>query len=245
MSSLVIGPLKERLEFQIAQAELIANTTQNIVCPVDGFIDGIDVTVNTAITTGGTITLQGGGAVWNMQNYLDTSSFDLPAQGDTAYLPPIATLTPQLFTASAPTALGYVNLNSHGLAVGQPVTLGGTLPTGFSAGTYYVSANGYGINNFNLSSSIANALAGVSITGSGSNSTTATVTTGAQGIIPVTNCAITVASSAAAGTIYIGTPVPAGDATNLVKAGQLLKLVPASFATAGEVSGFIRFRSNR
>ena len=244
MSSLVIGPLKERLEFQIAQAELIANTAQEIICPVDGFIDGIDAVVNIANTSLGTITLQGGGAVWNMQNYLDITNFDLPAQGDTAVLPAVATQTALLFTASAPSAPGYVNLPNHGYAPGQAVTIGGTLPTGFSAGTYFISANGWTANNFNLSTTIANALSGVSVTGSGSNSSAATFTSGAQGIIPVTNCLISVAAAAPVGTIYAAS-VPAGDPTNLVKQGQLLKLVLSGFATAGEVSGFIRFRSNR
>ena len=246
MSSLVIGPTLERLEFQIAQAELIANTAQEIFCPVDGFIDQMDVVVNIANTSSGTITLQGGGAVWNMQNYLDITSSPFPAQGDTSYLPGIATVTAVNFLAQAPSAPGYVNIPNHGYAIGQPVTLGGTVPTGFStATTYYVSAAGYTANNFNLSTTAANAFAGVSITGSGSASTTATFTTGAQGIIPVTSQLITVAAAAPVGTLYQTTRVPYGDPTNLVKQGQLLKLVLAGFATAGEVSGLIRFRSNR
>lgn len=245
MSSLVIGPLKERLEFQVTQVDLLAGTTQSIVCPVDGFIDGMDIIVETAITTGGTVALQGGGAVYNLQSYLDTSSFPLPAQGDTAYLPAAVTFTATAFANTAPTATGIVTFNNHGLVPGQPVKLGGTVPTGFTTGnTYYVSAAGLTANGFNLSSTAANAFAGTSITASGSASTTATVTTGQQGTIAVTNLSQAIPNSATKGTIY-ALNVPAGDPTNLVLQGQLLQLTLASFATAGAINGFIRFRSNR
>ena len=245
MSTLAIGPVIERVEFQIPAAELIANTAQEIFCPVDGFINDMDVVVNVANTSAGTITLQGGGAVWTLLNYLDTTSAPFAPQGATLILPSVLTFTPTLFNNTAPTTPGIVQFNNHGLVPGQPVTLGGTLPTGFSAGTYFVSANGFSANAFNLSSTAANAFAGVAITASGSASTTATVTTGAQGIIPVTNQVVTVAAAAPVGTLYASTPVPAGDVTAPVKRGQLLKLVLAGFATAGEVSGLIRFRSNR
>jgi hypothetical protein len=246
MSSIVIGPLLERIDFLIQSAELIANTTQELICPVDGYIDLFEVVVNKTITTGGTLTLNAGGAVYNVQSYLDTTSFPGAAQGDTPYLPAVNTLAGQNFAATAPAAPGIVQVNNHGLVPGQVVTLTGTLPTGFSTATnYFVSSYGFTPNNFNLATSIANAWSGVSITASGSASTSFSVVTGAQGVIPVTNCVLTVASSAAAGTEYIGTRVPNGDPTNLVKQGQLMTIVPASFATAGEVQGVIRFRSNR
>ena len=222
MSTYVSGPVIERIEFQIAQAELIANTAQEIFAPVDGFVNDMDVVVNVANTSSGTITLQGGGAVWNLQNYLDVTSFPLAPQGSNLILPGVATFTLTNFAASAPIAPGYCTYNNHGLVPGQPITLGGTVPTGFSAGTYYVSAAGFTANNFNLSSSAANAFAGVSITGSGSASTTATVTTGLQGVIPVTNQLITVAAAAPVATLYQSTAVPAGDVTAPVKRGQLL-----------------------
>ena len=245
MSSLIIGPVKEQMTFLIQSAELIANTTQELISPFSGYIDSFDLVVNKAITTGGTATLNGGGAVYNLQSYLDTSSFPGAAQGDTLYLPGVNTITINSWTASAPTAPGYCNEPNHGLSPGQPVKAGGTLPTGFSSGTiYYVSAYGFSANNFNLATSVANALSGVSITGSGSSSTAGTLQTGSQGIIPVTNCAIAVASSAAAGTEYSAS-VPNGDPTNAVIAGQLLTISLASFATAGELNGIIWFRSNR
>lgn len=246
MSSIVIGPVIERIEFLIQTAELIANTTQEFICPVDGYINDIEAVVQKAITTGGTLTLQAGGAVWNLQTYLDTSSFPLPPEGANLILPAVATQTAQLWTAGAPTTPGYVALKGHGYVPGQILTLGGTVPTGFTSGNnYYVSAAGFSADAFNLSSSLANAMAGTSITGSGSNSTTATFTTGVQGIVPVTNQVLTVASSATAGTLYSATAVPNGDVTAPVKRGQLLSIVPASFATAGEVTGVIRIRSNR
>lgn len=245
MSSLVIGPIKERLEFQITQVDLLAGTTQSIVCPVDGYIDGMDIIVETAITTGGTVTLKGGGAVYNLQSYLDTSSFPMPAQGDTPYLPAVATFTATAWANTAPTSPGIVTLANHGFVPGQPLKAGGTVPTGFSAGTvYYVSAAGLDANHFNLSTTAANAFAGVSITASGSASTTGTVITGQQGTIAVTGLAQVIPDAATKGTIY-ALSVPAGDATNLVVAGQLLQLTLASFATAGAINGFIRFRSNR
>lgn len=245
MSSLVIGPIRERLEFQITQVDLLAGTTQSIVCPVDGYIDGMDLIIETAITTGGTVTLKGGGAVYNLQSYLDTSSFPLPAQGETPYLPATVTQNATAFANTAPTSPGIVTVPNHGLVPGQIVKLGGTVPTGFTTGnSYYVSAAGFTPNNFNLSTTLVNALSGVSITASGSASTTATVQTGQQGTIPITNLAQVVPDAATKGTIY-ALNVPAGDATNLVVAGQLLQLTLASFATAGAINGFIRFRSNR
>lgn len=245
MSSLVIGPIKERLPFLIQSAELIANTTQELICPANGYIDGFQLIVNKAITTGGTATLNGGGAVYNLQSYLDTTSFPGAAQGDTPYLPGVSTQTAELWTAEAAAAPGYVNLNGHGFVPGQAVVLGGTVPTGFTSGnTYYVSAYGFSANNFNLASSVANALSGVSITGSGSNSATATFTAGGQGIIPVTNCALAVASAATVGTEYSAS-VPVGDPTNLVVGGQVLTITLSSFATAGELNGIIRLRSSR
>ena len=246
MSSLVIGPEVYQMDYTIQSAELIANTTQELIAPVTGYIHRFQAIVNKAITTGGTLTLQGGGAVYNLQSYLDTSSFPGAAQGDTPFLPAVATLSINSWTASAPTAPGYVYEPNHGLVPGQAVKAGGTVPTGFSSGTtYYVSAYGFGPNNFNLASSLTNALSGVSITGSGSSSTTATLQTGQQGIIPVTNCALTIPNSAAAGAEYDSGIIPAGDATNLVVSGQVLQVVPASFATAGEVNVILSFRSNR
>lgn len=243
MSKLVIGPIKEELEFLIQSAELIANTTQELICPFDGFIDSFSLVVNKAITTGGTVTLNGGGAVYNLQSYLDTTSFPGAPAGDTPYLPGVNTFTINLFAAGAPSSPGYVFEPAHGLVPGQPVKLGGTVPTGFTSGTtYFVDAYGFTANNFNLSTTQANALSGVAITGSGSNSTSATGTTGAQGVVPVTNCALAIASSAAVGVVASAS-VPGGDTTNLVVKGQLLTVSLANFATAGELNGLIAIRS--
>lgn len=245
MSSITIGPIKEVLPFLIQTAELIANTAQELIVPIDGYIDGFSVVVQKAITTGGTLTLNAGGAVYNLQSYLDITSFPGAAQGDIPYLPALLTQTAQGVAASAPTAAGIVTLNGHGFVPGQPLKSGGTVPTGLTSGTvYYVSAYGFSANGFNLASSVANALSGVSITTSGSASTTATFQSGVQGILPVTNCQLTLASSAAVGA-QASASVPLGDPTNLVVRGQVIVVTPASFATAGEVNGLITFRSNR
>ncbi|MGH7869781.1 MAG: hypothetical protein ACREP9_19655, partial [Candidatus Dormibacteraceae bacterium] len=212
-----------------------------------GYIHRFRTIVQVAVTTGGVLTLQGGGAVYNTQSYLDTTSFPGAAQGDTPFLPSVQTLNVQNWANTAPASPGIVTLPNHGLVPGQAVKAGGTVPTGFASGTtYYVSAYGFSANAFNLASSIANALSGVSITASGSASTTGTLQTGQQGIIPVTNCALTVPNSAAAGLVLDSGIVPAGDPTNLVVGGQALTvLVDAAFATAGEVNIEIDFRSNR
>lgn len=246
MSSLVIGPLLERLEFQISQVDLLAGTAQSIVCPVDGFIDEFEIIIETAVTTGGTVTLQGGGAVYNVQSYLDVTSFPNAAQGDTAYLPTVGSEVVAI-TIGAPTAPGMFLSPAHGLVPGQPVTLAttGALPTGLSAATqYYVAQSGWSLNNFNLTTTVGGGTAGI-ITTSGSQSGVQTIAWGAQGTIPITGCALTVANAATKGTIQIAPRVPYGDQTNLVKAGQLLQITLASFATAGAINGFIRFRSNR
>jgi len=245
MSSISIGVLKERLEFQISQADLLAGTTQSIVCPVDGYIDGMDLIVETAVTTGGTVTLQGGGAVYNIEGGLDITSDPVAPQGDTAYLPAAQTQV-AVITIGAPSSPGAIAVPNHGLVPGQPVTLTTTsaLPTGLATSTtYYVAQRGWGLNNFNLTTTAGGGDAGL-ITTSGSQSGTQSVVSGAQGIVPVTNCSQVVPNSAAKGTIY-PLNVPAGDNTNLVKAGQLLQITLASFATAGALNGFIRFRSNR
>lgn len=243
--TLVIGPIKEQLPFLIQTAELIANTNQSLICPFTGFVDSIEVVVNKAVTTGGTITLAGGGAVFNLQNYLDITSFPGAAQGDTPYLPGPQTFSGLALTASAPSAPGYFQSPSHGLSPGQPIQVGGTLPTGLTSGnTYYVSAYGFTKDAFNLATSVANALSGVSATLSGSTSAAAGYSTGKQGIVPITNCLLTVANSAPVGTM-LSASVPNGDPTNLVVAGQLLTIALAGFATAGEVNGLIAFRSNR
>lgn len=245
MSSLVIGPLLERLEFQITQVDLLAGTTQEIICPVDGFIDEFEIIVETAVTTGGTVTLQGGGAVYNQQNYLDITSFPGPAQGDTASLPAVQAQIATL-ALTAPVNGGNVSLANHGLVPGQPInfTTTGALPTGLtSAVVVYVAALGWSLNGFNVTASPSGG--GTPITLSGSQSGVQTVNSGQQGVVPVTGCALTVANSATKGTIIIAARVPNGDTTNLVKAGQLLQITLASFATAGAINGNIRFRSNR
>lgn len=48
---------------QIAQADLIANTGTELVSPIDGYIVGLDVTVQAAVTTGGTVTVKTGSAL--------------------------------------------------------------------------------------------------------------------------------------------------------------------------------------
>lgn len=68
---------------------------------------------------------------------------------------------------------GVVSWVGHGLERGQAIKFAttGALPTGLTAGTtYYVSASGLNTDNFQLSSSFANALAGTSINTSGTQS---------------------------------------------------------------------------
>lgn len=44
------------LQFSIPQTELLAGTAIDLVAPVDGFVSGMGVVVQTAVTTGGTVT---------------------------------------------------------------------------------------------------------------------------------------------------------------------------------------------
>ena len=243
MSSLTVGPIKERLEFIINTVDLQANTTQNLVCPCDGYIDGITAITQNAITTGGVLTLNGGGAAYAMEIGLDDTSDPNRTTSSSTYLitPGTAVVT---LAAASPGVVGYAN---HGLPVGAPIsfTTTGTLPTGItSAQQYYVAEQGYGVNSFSVTSTVGGGGPVINFTGSPGPVQTAKF--GMQGTVPVTNCALTITSAAAiaAGGITAGAAVPAGDNTNLVKAGQLLTLGMASFATAGSLSGFIRFRSN-
>src|SRR6185312_8172028 len=89
MSSLVIGPIKERMEFQIVSADLIANHTIELIAECDGYVDQFGVVVQDAVTTGGTVTLNGGGATYNIEGGLDTTSFPNPPVGDTPSLIPV------------------------------------------------------------------------------------------------------------------------------------------------------------
>lgn len=243
MSSLVIGPLKEHQEFEIPSTDLIANHTIELICETDGFIDQFAAIVQDAVTTGGTITLQGGGAVYNMEGGLDTTSFPNPAQGDTPQLITPGTSTAASVSASAFPQVSYPN---HGLPVGAPVSFtGGSVPTGMSLSTqYYVADRGYSANGFDLTTTPGGGDAGL-LSLSGSNSSGTTINFGAVGTIPVTNCQLTVPNSATAGSEYVATQVPVGDNTNLVKAGQLLQIVLSGFATAGAMRGYIRYRTSR
>jgi hypothetical protein len=54
---------KFRIPFQIAQATLIANTTVDLVAPADGYVDELATVVDTAVTTGGTLTIKTGDAL--------------------------------------------------------------------------------------------------------------------------------------------------------------------------------------
>lgn len=242
MSSVTIGVIKERLEFSYSQVDLLAGTTQSILCPVDGFIDGMDLIVETAVTTGGTVTLQGGGAVFNLEGGLDTTSAPGAAQGDTPVLNPVVAAVVTI-TIAAPAVVTSPN---HGLAPGSPVvpTTTGALPTGLTASTqYYVAQQGWTPNSYQLTTTVGGGAAGL-ITTTGTQSGVQTMTSGQQGTIPITGCAQVIPNSATKGTRY-RMSVPSGDPSNLVVQGQLLQITAASFATAGALYGSIRFRSNR
>ncbi len=46
---------QSRIEFDISEADTIANVAQEFIAPSDGFIKDVDVIVNKAVTTGGTV----------------------------------------------------------------------------------------------------------------------------------------------------------------------------------------------
>lgn len=54
--SIVAGRATD-LDFQFDQATLIANTSIELVSPVDGYVEALRVTVQAAPTTGGTVTV--------------------------------------------------------------------------------------------------------------------------------------------------------------------------------------------
>lgn len=58
MSTLVAGPdvAFQAIDIQINQTDLLASTTQQLVAPMDGYWDSIDVVAQVAVTTGGTVT---------------------------------------------------------------------------------------------------------------------------------------------------------------------------------------------
>lgn len=85
----------------------------------------------------------------------------------------VATATVTISNASP----GVISWTSHGLTIGSPVnfTTTGALPTGLSVGTrYYVSSQGFGVNSFSVSTSVANAFAGTSVNTSSAGSGTQT-----------------------------------------------------------------------
>jgi hypothetical protein len=84
----------------------------------------------------------------------------------------IGTLTTVTISNASP---AVVSDTSHGLGIGSVVsfTTSGSLPTGLSVGiNYYVSAEGFGANGYSVSTSVANALAGVSVNTSSAGSGT-------------------------------------------------------------------------
>jgi microcystin-dependent protein len=91
--------------------------------------------------------------------------------------------TPSSFsTVTITTATpGVVNWTAHPLKSGAPVcfTTTGALPAGIAAGAgYYVSSAGLAANSFRVSASIEDALAGISISTSGTQSGTHTASSG-------------------------------------------------------------------
>lgn len=46
------------LPFKIAQADLITNLVEDLVAPIDGYVEFLRTTVNKAVTTGGTLTVK-------------------------------------------------------------------------------------------------------------------------------------------------------------------------------------------
>jgi hypothetical protein len=68
MSTVLIGSsVVERLEFQIAQADLIANNTLQFVAPISGFWSKVTVAVQTTSTNTGTITAKAKPALFNTE----------------------------------------------------------------------------------------------------------------------------------------------------------------------------------
>jgi hypothetical protein len=60
MPSSIHGGEDRFLPFVIPQTELLAGTTIEVICPVAGFVRGLSTIVQTAITTGGDVTLKVG-----------------------------------------------------------------------------------------------------------------------------------------------------------------------------------------
>ena len=68
MSTVLIGsPVVERLEFQIAQADFIANNIIRLVAPISGFWSKLTVTVQTTSTNTGTLTPKAKPALFNTE----------------------------------------------------------------------------------------------------------------------------------------------------------------------------------
>lgn len=53
----VVAGFAYNIPFQIDQATLVANTSVELVSPVDGYVEDLRTTVQAAVTTGGTITV--------------------------------------------------------------------------------------------------------------------------------------------------------------------------------------------
>lgn len=52
-----------RINFEINQVDLLAHTTKELIAPVDGYITNLHLTVQIAVTTGGTVTVATGDAL--------------------------------------------------------------------------------------------------------------------------------------------------------------------------------------
>lgn len=153
MSHVNIGsPNSENVNFNISQTDLLAGTKQSFIAPINGYIEEIGIVVETAVTTGGTLTVELVPALFATEVGLDTTSF----------------------------------LNS--------------------------------INEYD--SEIAG--------------------TGSEGA--VAGAVVTIANAAVKGTISIVQATPGAASTPVIK-GQLVEVLPAGFATAGAVNGYIRFRT--
>lgn len=58
--SIAAGMPDAIIPFKISQADLIANAVEDLVAPIDGYLEYVRTNINKAITTGGTLTIKTG-----------------------------------------------------------------------------------------------------------------------------------------------------------------------------------------
>jgi hypothetical protein len=155
------------------------------------------------IAVGPAVTAVGSAAVGQIPAVTDGSNAPAGDVGEVLTCTTPGTTSSVTVTSATP---GIVSWTAHGISIGGAVNFtAAVIPTGLVAGTtYYVSSQNYTANSFAVSTTVANAIAGTSIT----TSSTGTTVVGQAWALPGTAASKNICGlSATAGDWYVQTSI--------------------------------------